>query len=193
LVGSYGVRAVTGDRYAGEWPREQFRARGVSYEVAAKDRSQLYLDLLPAVNAGTVELPDVPDLLREMRGLERRRGPSGRDRVDHRPGSHDDLANAAAGVVSLLAGRDPATSGSRSARSGSGSSSEPFRTSAHPSAEPPPASSRSVLLALQRIRERRQAVPITARSLFRYGSLSSSRLYAAPPSAQSMNCHSTNS
>ena len=77
----------------------------------SKDRSQLYFDLLPAVNAGTVELPDVPELLRELRGLERRRGPSGRDRVDHRPGSHDDLANAAAGVVSLLAGRDPSDLG----------------------------------------------------------------------------------
>jgi hypothetical protein len=106
VLGSYGVRAVVGDRYAGEWPREQFRSRGVWYEVAGKDRSQLYLDLLPAVNAGTVELPDVPELLRELRGLERRRGPSGRDRVDHGPGAHDDRANAVAGLVSLLAARD---------------------------------------------------------------------------------------
>jgi hypothetical protein len=102
VLQSYGVRAVVGDRYAGEWPREQFRAKGVWYEVATKDRSQLYLDLLPAVNAGTVELPDVPELLRELRGLERRRGPSGRDRVDHRPGSHDDLANAVAGALVML-------------------------------------------------------------------------------------------
>jgi hypothetical protein len=33
----------------------------------------------------------------ELRGLERRRGPSGRDLVDPRRGAHDDLANAAAG------------------------------------------------------------------------------------------------
>jgi hypothetical protein len=46
---------------------------------------------------------DVPDLLRELRGLERRRGASGSDRVDHRPGSHDDLAAAASGVVAALA------------------------------------------------------------------------------------------
>jgi hypothetical protein len=38
--------------------REQLRSRGVWYEVAEKDRSQLYLDLLPAV-----ELPEVPELL----------------------------------------------------------------------------------------------------------------------------------
>jgi hypothetical protein len=55
----------------------------------------------------TFELLDVPDLLRELRSLERRRGSSGRDRGDHRPGSHDDLANAVAGLVSLLSERDP--------------------------------------------------------------------------------------
>jgi hypothetical protein len=54
------------------------------------------------VNARAVRLLDQPDLLRELRGLERRRGVSGRDRVDHRPGAHDDLAVAAAGVLSAL-------------------------------------------------------------------------------------------
>jgi hypothetical protein len=49
-----------------------------------------------------VELLDDEHLLRELRGLERRRGSSGRDRVDHRPGSHDDRANAVAGLVDLL-------------------------------------------------------------------------------------------
>jgi len=38
-------------------------------------------------------------LLRELRGLERRRSSAGRDRVDHRPGAHDDLANAVAGAI----------------------------------------------------------------------------------------------
>lgn len=105
LVKSYRVSEVTGDRYAGEWPREQFRANGIHYRVAERDRSALYLETLPKVNAGTVELPDDPKLLREFRGLERRRGTSGRDRVDHRPGQHDDLANAVAGVVAELGTR----------------------------------------------------------------------------------------
>lgn len=103
LLRQYGVRSVTGDRYAGEWPREQFRARGIDYRTSELDRSALYLELLPAVNAGTLELPDDDKLLRELRGLERRRGAAGRDRVDHRPGQHDDRANAVAGVVSLIA------------------------------------------------------------------------------------------
>lgn len=102
LLKAYGVFEVTGDRYGGEWPREAFRAHGIEYAVAEHDRSALYLALLPVVNSAGVELLDLVDLLRELRGLERRRGSAGRDRVDHRPGSHDDQANAVAGVVSLL-------------------------------------------------------------------------------------------
>lgn len=102
LLKGYRVSTVVGDRYAGEWPREQFRARGVKYAVATLDRSGLYLELLPRVNAGTIELPDDAKLLRELRGLERRRGTAGRDRVDHRPGEHDDRANAVAGVAAEM-------------------------------------------------------------------------------------------
>jgi hypothetical protein len=53
-----------------------------------------------------VELLDVPALVNQLVGLERRtaRG-TGRDSVDHAPGGRDDLANALAGVVHLVAGR----------------------------------------------------------------------------------------
>jgi hypothetical protein len=34
LLGHYGVRAVTGDRYAGEWPREAFGRHGIVCEVS---------------------------------------------------------------------------------------------------------------------------------------------------------------
>ena len=102
LLKTYRVSTVTGDRYAGEWPREQFRAHGVKYLVATLDRSGLYLELLPRVNAGTIELLDDAKLLRELRGLERRRGTAGRDWIDHRPGEHDDRANAVAGATLVL-------------------------------------------------------------------------------------------
>jgi hypothetical protein len=100
----WGVHEVHGDRYAGEFPREAFRSHGLVYITLEQDRSQLYLELLALVNAGRVRLLDHPDLLRELRGLERRRG-SGRDRVDHRRGSHDDLANAAAAALVLATSR----------------------------------------------------------------------------------------
>lgn len=104
VLKAYRVGVVTGDRYAGEWPREQFRANGVRYSTADLDRSALYLELLPKVNSKMVELPDDATLLRELRGLERRRGTAGKDRIDHRPGEHDDVANAVAGVIHLCSG-----------------------------------------------------------------------------------------
>jgi len=104
LLKTYRVASVQGDRYGGEFPRELFRRHGIDYVLADLDRSALYLELLSNVNAAAIELPDDAQLLRELRELERRRGPSGRDRVDHRPGAHDDLANAVAGVCHLLAG-----------------------------------------------------------------------------------------
>jgi hypothetical protein len=36
LLRAYRVTRVTGDRYAGDWPRERFRVHGISYELAAK-------------------------------------------------------------------------------------------------------------------------------------------------------------
>jgi hypothetical protein len=105
LIKGYGISQVTGDRYAGEWPREAFRSCGIAYKLSELDRSRLYLEMLPQLNRGAIELPHDKALLRELRGLERRRGPSGRDRVDHPPGSHDDLANAVAGCSYLCAPR----------------------------------------------------------------------------------------
>jgi hypothetical protein len=106
----YRVGAVQVDRFAGEFPREQFRAHGVAARVADADTSATYLGLLPLVQAGRVVLLEVPELLRELRGLERRRGSSGRDRVDHVPGAHDDRAAAVAGAV-VLAARERAQGG----------------------------------------------------------------------------------
>jgi hypothetical protein len=102
LLKAYRLFETTGDRYAPGFVSEGFRANGISYQASDRDRSTLYLDFLPAVNAERVRLLDDADLLRELRGLERRRGSAGRDRVDHRPGSHDDRANAAAGVLTLV-------------------------------------------------------------------------------------------
>jgi hypothetical protein len=54
-----------------------FLANGIAYDPSDRSRSELYLELLCAVNAGQALLTDVPELLRELRGLERRRGTSG--------------------------------------------------------------------------------------------------------------------
>ena len=96
---SFRVRAVTGDRYGGEWPRERFRVYGIDYEVSDKAKSDIYRDALPLLNSGRVELLDLPRLTAQLCGLQRRTAWSGRDSIDHAPGAHDDVANAAAGAL----------------------------------------------------------------------------------------------
>lgn len=102
LLRSYRVGQLHGDRYAGEWPRERFRAYGITYEVASRNKNDLYKGLLPVLNAGTVELLDHARLVNQICALERRTARGGRDSIDHGPGQHDDLANAVAGLVTTL-------------------------------------------------------------------------------------------
>jgi hypothetical protein len=101
----YGVRRVAVDRYGGQFPVGEFARHGIRAEVATSTTSEHHLALVPLVNAGRVRLLDLPELRRELAGLERRAGSGGRDRVDHRPGAHDDLAAAVSGVVAALARR----------------------------------------------------------------------------------------
>ncbi len=109
LLRRFNVSSVTGDRYGGEWPRQRFREHGIDYSPSARPKSDLYMDLLPLLHAGRVELLDHPRIASQLCGLERRTARSGRDSVDHAPGGHDDLANAVAGVlVGLDLDRRPA-------------------------------------------------------------------------------------
>ena len=99
ILKNYGIRTVTGDRYAGRWPRDEFLRFGIAYEVATMDRSGLYLELLAAINSARIELPPCDIVKRQLAGLERRTSRSGRDSIDHAPGGHDDRANAVAGLL----------------------------------------------------------------------------------------------
>ncbi len=99
LLRRYGVTKIVGDKYAGEWPRVRFAEHGIEFEQSARPKSDLYRDLLPLLNARRVELLDHPRLSAQLCGLERRTARSGRDSIDHAPNAHDDVANAAAGVL----------------------------------------------------------------------------------------------
>ena len=98
---SYRITKVHGDRYAGEWPREQFRKHGVNYEPSDRNKSEIYIDLLPLINSRGVDLLDHDRIVNQLIGLERRTARGGRDSIDHAPGAHDDLANAVAGALTL--------------------------------------------------------------------------------------------
>jgi hypothetical protein len=107
VLARYGLRKIMGDKYAGEWPAEQFKKRGVTYEASEKTKSEIYAAFLPMLNSGAIELLDDRRLTTQLLGLERRTAWGGRDSIDHRPGAHDDVINAAAGALVLVAAGRP--------------------------------------------------------------------------------------
>jgi hypothetical protein len=99
---AYGLNSVTGDAYAGEWPRERFRVHGITYNVSDKSKSKIYGAFLPILNSGRCALLPIPKLEQQLASLERRtaRG-TGQDIIDHPQSktAHDDVANAACGAI----------------------------------------------------------------------------------------------
>ena len=69
LLKSYRVSRVTGDRYAGEFPRELFRKHGIAYDLAKQTKSELFRDLLPLLNSDVANAVDRIVLPRNDRRL----------------------------------------------------------------------------------------------------------------------------
>ncbi|MDB5617472.1 hypothetical protein [Tardiphaga sp.] len=90
----YGIRRVIGDAYAGLTFRYDFESQGITYQPCKVPKTDLYDEMDPKLNAGEIELPDLPKLQEQGLGLVLRGA-----RVDHLPGEHDDFINAAAGAV----------------------------------------------------------------------------------------------
>ena len=107
VLKAYGLSKATGDRYAGEWPREQFRKNGIAYEPSEKSKSEIYGETLPLINSRKVNLLDDKRSITQLLGLERRTARSGKDSIDHGPGSHDDRINAIAGALVLASTSKP--------------------------------------------------------------------------------------
>jgi hypothetical protein len=99
LLKEYGLSVVNGDAYAGETFRADFLEHGISYAPIGIPKSDLYESVEPLLNAGEVELLDVPALQEQLLTLVWRG-----TKIDHLPGDHDDYANAAAGAVVLVKG-----------------------------------------------------------------------------------------
>jgi hypothetical protein len=100
---TYGIITVTGDRYAGMWPREQFQNNGIAYRVAEWTASDGYTAFLPLLNSRRIELLDHKKMKNQLIGLERRTSQGGKDAIGHSKGAHDDVINAVAcsAVVAL--------------------------------------------------------------------------------------------
>ena len=93
------VRVLLARPMRREHRRDAFRRHGIAYAVCDKPKSDLYRDALPLLTSAKVELLDDPRLASQLLALERRTSWGGRDSIDHPPGAHDDVVNAAVGAL----------------------------------------------------------------------------------------------
>lgn len=101
LLRHYGCHSVVGDNYAGQTFQSDFRDEGIAYYVSPLNKTELYEAFEPALNAGEVELPDIPILQEQLLTLVVKGS-----RIDHQSGDHDDYANSVAGCVAQLVDPD---------------------------------------------------------------------------------------
>ncbi len=114
---AYRIREIYGDRFTGNWARQEFQKAGIAYnhleverngKTVYVDRSTAYGEVGPLFAQGLIELLDHPEQQREFQLLERRARPGGNDLIDHPRGGHDDHANsfalAATKVISRASG-----------------------------------------------------------------------------------------
>jgi len=101
ILKDYDISYVESDRYAGEWVSSAFAEQGITVENTSLSSSDIYLEFLPLLMNGSVELLDNRRLFDQLRGLERKTRTGGKDLISHGPflGAHDDLAIAVAGAV----------------------------------------------------------------------------------------------
>jgi hypothetical protein len=103
LLAAYGCHRVVTDKYALQWPIEQYRRFGITAEQSAEPKGSLYTTMLPYLNSQRVELLDEPRGLAQICALERSTGRGRGDSVDHPPNGFDDISNAIAGAISVCA------------------------------------------------------------------------------------------
>ncbi len=99
LLKRYGITRAAADRYAADWPVERMARHGVNVTASERTKSGIYKEVLPLINSGLVSLLDLSCLRAQLASLERRVARGGRDSIDHAPGAHDDVANAACGAL----------------------------------------------------------------------------------------------
>lgn len=99
----YGIKSVTGDKWAAGFVEAAFRRHGIAYVASAAPKSDLYKELTPLMASGSVKLLDNPRMIVQLLALERRTARGGKDSIDHPSRGHDDLINAACGALVSVA------------------------------------------------------------------------------------------
>ncbi len=88
----YNCSTVTADAYAGLTFAMDFQSQGVQFRKSQRDKTEIYEAFEPHLNAGEIELLDVPILTEQLMCLVVK----GRH-VDHETGQHDDWVSIGIG------------------------------------------------------------------------------------------------
>ncbi|WP_192259332.1 hypothetical protein [Mesorhizobium caraganae] len=100
---SYGCDSVYGDNYAAQWVVDAFDRYGIRYIKSPLNKSELFLNFLPMLNSRSIQLLDHGKLVAQLVGMQRKVTSGGRETIDHNPNGHDDVANAVAGCLAVIA------------------------------------------------------------------------------------------
>jgi hypothetical protein len=95
ILSMYALWIVTGDAYSGEWVPSAFAKESIRYNTSPMSKSEIFLETLVMFTTAIISLPDHPKLEGELRQLERRPRPTGKDSIQAPRGGHEDIANAA--------------------------------------------------------------------------------------------------
>jgi hypothetical protein len=94
ILRRYGIYTVQGDQYAAPAIQQEFLKLGITYRQVTfvrHTRAELFNNLRHVVHQRRIELLDNPELLRQLRSLEERRGADGNLDVRADYGQKDDL------------------------------------------------------------------------------------------------------
>jgi hypothetical protein len=103
VLRSYRITHVTGDHFSGGWAASEFLRHNIQYWASPRNKSELYLRMLPLLLSGRLRLLDNEKLRKQFISLERTLHAGGRETVEEpfRSGSHDDLCNVVSGAAVL--------------------------------------------------------------------------------------------
>jgi len=108
----YRITEIQSDRYAGEWVTSAFAGQGIVVEPAGMTKSEFYMEMIPLLINGSVELLDIARLKGQFKSLQRRPRAGGKDMIDNFvQGGHDDCANVCAIACVMAAQKGRVTVG----------------------------------------------------------------------------------
>jgi hypothetical protein len=106
LCRAYRIQKVICDQYSFPFLAELMRVRGVALAeqpFSARSKPEVFFSLKTALAGGQLQLPDHPEMLRELRALESVRTSSGNYKIGAPKGMHDDFVTTLALLALKLA------------------------------------------------------------------------------------------